>query len=121
MGCKGPATFAPCPLVGWNLGTSFPIKAGHPCLGCTERHFFDRMTPFYRRLPGLRVPGVGVELTANEVGGAMVAASLAGVAVHTAATVIRKRRSRAEEPRTLPLAALGEKKEPEKDEKKPRT
>jgi hydrogenase small subunit len=109
VGCKGPATFAPCPVIGWNLGTGFPIKAGHPCLGCTERHFFDRMAPFYRRLPGLEVPGVGVELTANMIGAAVVGASLGGVAVHSAATVIRKYQSRRqEEPESLPLAALGE-------------
>ncbi|MDD2540558.1 MAG: hydrogenase small subunit [Desulfuromonadaceae bacterium] len=108
MGCKGPATFAPCPVIEWNLGCSFPIKAGHPCLGCTERNFFDQMTPFYKRLPGLDVPGVGVELTANRIGGAAVGASLAGVAVHSAATVLRKHQSRKEEPETLPLAALGE-------------
>ena len=108
MGCKGPATFAPCPLVEWNLGTGTPIKAGHPCLGCTERHFADRMAPFYRRLPEFDVPGVGGELTANRGGGAMVAAALAGVAVHSAATVVRKRQSRKVEPETLPIAAAGE-------------
>jgi hydrogenase small subunit len=114
VGCKGPATFAPCPSMEWNQGCSFPIKAGHPCLGCTEQHFFDRMTPFYRRLPSLDVPGVGVELTANRIGGAVVAASLAGVAVHSAATVIRRQRSRQKPPETVPLAILGEGDEPAK-------
>lgn len=110
MGCKGPATFAPCPVIGWNQGTGFPIRAGHPCLGCTERHFFDQMTPFYKRLPGLDVPGTGVELTANVIGAAVAGASLAGVAVHSAATVLRKHQSRKEEqePESLPLAALGD-------------
>ncbi|NNK47606.1 MAG: hypothetical protein HKP01_01895, partial [Gemmatimonadetes bacterium] len=32
-------------------GTSWPIDAGHPCLGCTERNFWDVFTPFYRRPP----------------------------------------------------------------------
>lgn len=108
MGCKGPATFAPCPVIGWNQGTGFPIRAGHPCLGCTERNFFDQMTPFYKRLPGLDVPGTGVELTANVIGTAVAGASLAGVAVHSGATVLRKHQSRKEEPESLPLAALGE-------------
>ena len=115
MGCKGPATFAPCPVIGWNQGTGFPIRAGHPCLGCTERRFFDQMTPFYKRIPDLDVPGIGVELTANRIGAVMAGASLAGVAVHSAATVLRKHRSRKEEPESLPLAALGEEDTPGQD------
>lgn len=109
VGCKGPATFAPCAIMEWNQGCSFPIKSGHPCLGCTERHFFDRMTPFYRRLPGLEVPGIGVELTANQIGGLAVAASVAGVAVHSAATVVRRQQSRKSPAEPVPLAILGEK------------
>jgi len=109
VGCKGPATFAPCAIMEWNQGCSFPIKSGHPCLGCTERHFFDRMTPFYRRLPGLEVPGMGVELTANQIGGLAVAASVAGVAVHSAATVVRRQQSKKCPAEPVPLAILGEK------------
>lgn len=108
VGCKGPATFAPCPIIEWNQGSGSPIKAGHPCLGCTERDFFDRMSPFYERMPSLDVPGVGVELTANRIGAAVVGASLAGVAVHSAATVLRKRQSRKEQSESLPLAVLGD-------------
>ena len=115
LGCKGPATFAPCATVKWNLGESFPIEAGHPCLGCTDRHFYDRMTPFYRRLPDIVIPGIGVEASANALGGAAVAASLAGVAIHSAATVIAKGRARRAKPESLPLAILGE--TPEKSEK----
>ena len=51
MGCKGPATFSNCPKVKWNDGTSWPIRAGHGCIGCTTPHFWDTMTPFYRPLP----------------------------------------------------------------------
>ncbi|MBJ6800754.1 hydrogenase small subunit [Geomonas propionica] len=108
LGCKGPATFAPCATIEWNLGQSFPIKAGHPCLGCTERDFYDRMTPFYRRLPGFVVPGLGVEATANTIGVAAVAASVGGVLVHSAATVIAKKRAKKAQPETLPLAVLGD-------------
>ncbi|HBA87656.1 MAG TPA: Ni/Fe hydrogenase [Geobacter sp.] len=116
VGCKGPATFAPCATVEWNLGQGFPIKAGHPCLGCTERQFYDRMTPFYRRLPDIPVPGLGVEATANTIGAAAVVASVAGVGVHSAATVIARHRARRAEPETLPLAVLGdEEKEAEED------
>jgi hydrogenase small subunit len=67
------------------------------------------MAPFYRRLPGLEVPGTGVELTANEIGGAAVVASVAGVAVHSAATVVRKQQAKQRRPpESVPLAMLGE-------------
>jgi len=46
MGCKGPATFHNCPNVGWNENTNWPIGCGHPCIGCSEPEFWDRMTPF---------------------------------------------------------------------------
>lgn len=121
VGCKGPATFAPCSTLEWNLGQSFPIKAGHPCLGCTERHFFDRMTPFYRRIPGIVVPGLGVEYSANLLGAAAVAASVGGVAVHATATVIAKQRKRRVEPESVPLAVLGETEQKNDTEKKDET
>jgi hydrogenase small subunit len=118
LGCKGPATTAPCATIEWNLGQSFPIKAGHPCIGCTERHFYDRMTPFYRRLPGIVVPGLGVETTANAIGAAAVVASVGGVAAHTGLTVLAKHRSKQAKPDSLPLAVLGEKEREEEPPKK---
>lgn len=46
LGCKGPKTFNNCPTALFNE-VSWPIKAGHPCIGCSEPHFWDRLTPFY--------------------------------------------------------------------------
>ena len=66
MGCKGPETYQNCPVVRWNEGTNWPIGCGHPCIGCAEPNFWDRMTPFYRHLQG--VPGFGVMSTVDEVG-----------------------------------------------------
>jgi [NiFe] hydrogenase small subunit len=48
-GCKGKKTFNNCPSVKFNDGTSFPMQAGHPCIGCSEPDFWDTMTPFYRK------------------------------------------------------------------------
>lgn len=87
MGCKGPSTFSPCPIIQWNMGTSWPIGAGHPCIGCTEKDFFDRFTPFYSVLPD--VPGLGVEATAEKVGWSLVGLATAGVAAHAAVTAGR--------------------------------
>ena len=57
MGCKGPETWMNCPTVRWNDGTSWPVLAGHGCIGCAQPHFWDRMTPFYTKLARLRRTG----------------------------------------------------------------
>ncbi len=41
MGCKGPVSFHNCPAVRWNDGTSWPVKSGHGCIGCSEPDFWD--------------------------------------------------------------------------------
>lgn len=88
VGCKGPSTFAPCPIIQWNMHAGWPIGAGHPCIGCTERDFFDKFTPFYDELPHVR--GFGVESTAKKVGWGLIGAAAAGVAAHGAVTAIRQ-------------------------------
>jgi [NiFe] hydrogenase small subunit len=50
MGCKGPETFNNCPRVKFNESTSWPVQAGHPCIGCSEPNFWDKMSPFYESL-----------------------------------------------------------------------
>jgi hydrogenase small subunit len=95
VGCKGPATFSPCPIIQWNSGTSWPIGAGHPCIGCTERNFWDTMSPFYRQMPDLL--GFGVERTADVVGLSLAVGATAGVAAHAVGTAVRRARSRSTE------------------------
>ncbi len=80
MGCKGPESFHNCPTVRWNDGLAWPVGSGHPCVGCSEPGFWDSMSPFYGRLPG--VPGVGVEVTATKVGLGLTAATAGTLAVH---------------------------------------
>ena len=48
MGCKGPSTNANCSTLKFNGGTSWPVGAGHPCVGCTTPRFWDTMAPFAR-------------------------------------------------------------------------
>jgi hydrogenase small subunit len=101
VGCKGPATFSPCPIFQWNTRTSWPIGAGHPCIGCTEPHFWDTMTPFYGRLPN--VGGFPVEQRVDTIGAALAVGAAAGVAAHAAATVytqIKRRRATNQVPET---------------------
>jgi [NiFe] hydrogenase small subunit len=47
VGCRGPETYNNCPTAKFNDGTSWPVEAGHPCIGCSEPGFWDKMTPFY--------------------------------------------------------------------------
>ena len=47
VGCKGPDTYNNCAIAKFNDGTSWPIEAGHPCIGCSEPEFWDKMTPFF--------------------------------------------------------------------------
>ncbi len=63
---KGPVTFQNCPNVGWNEGTNWPIGCGHPCIGCAEPDFWDKMTPFYGHVAGF--PGFGVHSNVDRVG-----------------------------------------------------
>jgi len=49
LGCKGPFTFNACATTKWNEGVSFPIEAGHGCLGCSQPNFWDAGS-FYQAL-----------------------------------------------------------------------
>ena len=101
VGCKGPETFSPCPIFQWNTRTSWPIGAGHPCIGCTEPNFWDTMTPFYGRLPN--VGGFPVEQRVDTIGAALAIGAAAGIATHAAATVytqIRRRKATHQVPET---------------------
>ncbi len=89
LGCKGPSTFHNCPSIRWNGNVSWPVQAGHGCVGCSEPHFWDTMTPFYNRLP--RVPGFGVETTADEIGLGIVAGTAALFAAHGIGKAIQHR------------------------------
>jgi hydrogenase small subunit len=80
MGCKGPVTFQNCPNIRWNGGTNWPIGCGHPCIGCAEAGFWDRMTPFYQHLSG--IPGFGAGSSVDTIGGLAVLGVGAAFAGH---------------------------------------
>jgi len=89
LGCKGPSTFHNCPSVRWNGGTSWPIGAGHGCVGCSEPNFWDTMTPFYARLP--EPPGFGVSTSAERLGLTIVGATAAGFGAHGVAKFAQRK------------------------------
>jgi len=73
LGCKGPTTYNACATTKWNNGTSFPIEAGHPCLGCSEPDFWDG-GGFYR---ALSLPTENIAQTAVYTAAGAAAAGLA--------------------------------------------
>jgi len=90
VGCKGPTTYNACSSVRWNGGLTFPIQAGHGCIGCSEDGFWDKGS-FYDRLTDIHQ--FGVEANADEIG--MAAAGVVGgaAAVHAAASAVKRARS----------------------------
>jgi len=87
MGCKGPTTYNACSTIRWNGGLSFPIQAGHPCIGCSEDGFWDK-GGFYNRLTNIEQ--FGIEENADKVGGTAAAVVGAAAAAHAAASVIKR-------------------------------
>jgi len=87
VGCRGPTTYNACSTVRWNDGVSFPIQSGHGCVGCSEEGFGDQ-GPFYERLA--HVGAFGVEANADRIGFAAAGAVTAGVAVHAAASAVKR-------------------------------
>ena len=74
LGCKGPVTYNACATTKWNEGTSWPVEAGHGCLGCSQPDFWD-MGGFYN---ALSVPTVDL---AKKAAVGIAAGAAIGVAV----------------------------------------
>lgn len=87
LGCRGPTTYNACASMGWNEGTSFPIKSGHGCIGCSEDGYFDR-GPFYERLPDMHQ--WGVESNADKVAVAGAAILGSAIAIQAGATLVKR-------------------------------
>jgi len=87
VGCKGPYTYANCGKVRFNDAISWPIMAGHGCIGCTEPGFWDTMAPLEKPLPDKSYGGG--EATADNIGIALTGIAALGIAAHATATAIR--------------------------------
>ncbi|RDU56646.1 hydrogenase small subunit [Helicobacter sp. MIT 99-5507] len=88
VGCKGPYTFNNCSRLGFNDHTSWPVKAGHGCIGCSEPNFWDTMRPFEEplanRLYSTKFDGLGADKTADTIGVVLLSATAIGIAAHAA-------------------------------------
>ncbi len=94
MGCKGPDANYNCPTVRWNGGTSWPVKSGHGCIACASNRFWDTMSPFYKPLP--KVPGFGVDVTAEKIGVGLIGTVGALTVAHAVGSVIRAKKNKGE-------------------------
>jgi NiFe hydrogenase small subunit HydA len=94
MGCKGPYTYANCGQVRFNDGVSWPIMAGHGCIGCTEPGFWDTMAPLEK--PIHEDTFGGGQGTIDTIGTALLGVTAVGIAAHAAATAIRHRDDKSE-------------------------
>lgn len=90
VGCKGPTTYNACPITQWNNGVSYPIKSGHPCIGCSEPNYFDNM-PIYTRLAHL--PGKAIPVNPDNLGKKIALGTAGAAAVHGVATAVIKGRN----------------------------
>ncbi|CRF47730.1 Quinone-reactive Ni/Fe-hydrogenase small chain precursor [Helicobacter heilmannii] len=97
VGCKGPYTFNNCSKLRFNSHTSWPIQAGHGCIGCSEPNFWDTMSPFEEPISNrLIVPvttafgGAGADKVADTVGVVALSASAIGIAAHALISGLNK-------------------------------
>lgn len=94
VGCKGPYTFNNCSTQKFNQGTSWPIQAGHGCMGCSEPDFWDKMgivhEPLGDRLYHTVFGGLGADATADKIGIGLLTVTAVGIAAHAAISVVKK-------------------------------
>lgn len=83
LGCKGPVTYNACAVTKWNYGTSFPIQAGHGCIGCSEPDFWDK--------GGFYEPLAAGTFTATT---GLAAAAVAGAAVGVGSALLARSRQK---------------------------
>ena len=107
VGCKGPVTANACATIKWNAGVSFPIEAGHPCLGCAQPDFWDG-GDFYQTV------AIPTENVAGLAAGALAVGAGAGAAVGALNAAKRQGAKKAHE--TVTIDNLEKPREKEKAE-----
>jgi hydrogenase small subunit len=90
LGCKGPETYANCPiqLYGDVGSDAWPVGTGHPCFGCTEKGIgftkpIFQQASVFTVTPPATYPDIVEEKTHGgwTIGGAAIAGAAAGAAV----------------------------------------
>ena len=85
QGCKGPYTFNNCSTERFNQGTSWPVQAGHGCMGCSEPDFWDTMGPLEQPIKSHLV--MGLNTTVDKVGTTLLTATVVGIGAHAVASM----------------------------------
>lgn len=80
VGCKGPITYADCPVRKWNEYVNWPVEDNSPCIGCANPGFPDASAPFFEHLPSIRLPNITVN--ANTIGLASGIITAGAIGVH---------------------------------------
>lgn len=90
VGCKGPFTYNNCSVVRYNQGTSWPVMAGHGCVGCSEPGFWDALTPFEQPVASrVYSPPPINDATADTIGRWVLGTAAVGIAAHAVGTFVR--------------------------------
>lgn len=94
VGCKGPYAFNNCAKLRFNQHTSWPVQAGHGCIGCSEPAFWDTMAPLEEpvanRLFQTSFVGVGADKTADKIGLMLLGVTAVGIATHAVLSTMVK-------------------------------
>ncbi len=67
LGCKGPITYADCPIRQWNGKTNWVIGSGAPCSGCTQPEYPDFVGDFYDRIIDVQVAANAKKITTENI------------------------------------------------------
>lgn len=93
VGCKGPYTFNNCSRERFNSHISWPIQAGHGCIGCSEPDFWDTMQPFEEPMASRKfdtVFGLGADSVADKIGIGVLCLTGVAIAAHAAIASMKK-------------------------------
>lgn len=94
VGCKGPFTYAPCGVTKWNGNVSWCVHNG-PCMGCSERGFWDKQTPFFEQTRGANFGMGGANgPNAEGIGLGLGALTVVGLGAHAIGQVATGRMGR---------------------------
>jgi len=89
VGCKGPYTFNNCSRERFNQHTSWPVQAGHGCIGCSEPDFWDSMAPYEEPLANKKYDSPLADATADKYGVTILTVAGVAIAAHAALSAIK--------------------------------
>jgi len=89
VGCKGPYTFNNCSRERFNQHTSWPVQAGHGCIGCSEPDFWDSMAPYEEPLANKKYNSPLADATADSYGVTILTVAGVAIAAHAALSAIK--------------------------------